>query len=337
MNVLDKINSSKIRYAQIDPFGWCNAKCWFCPVKYEPLPVEGKTVMSIDLLEKIFEDLYKERQLDQIVSKDFDFFYTAHYNEILLYKHLEDLFKTARKYKFHTMVLSNGTTLTPERADLISDYPDVVTGICLNIPAFDAETWSKRAGFGIEKFDQLITNIQYATHKLKRMVDSQSLMVQVNGVDADSFNHRITKGVEFDSLNIDLDVNSGELAQQVRRVNELFPGVKVGKQNGLVDRAGLIDHVITHKDYMLARSMNNQKKVIGCTNMGDRTTNWLHVNAAGHAFLCCNDYNYDYKFGDFNSQRLRDFWASQLHVDAIERSYREICTNCASAKFEHET
>jgi radical SAM protein with 4Fe4S-binding SPASM domain len=334
MNILEKLKNSKIKFAQIDPFGWCNAKCWFCPVKYEPLPVEGKTVMPVELLEKIFFDLAQERELDQIVSKDFRFFYTAHYNEILLYKHLEDLFKIARKYKFHTMILSNGTTLTPERSDLISQYPDVVSGVCLNVPAFEAETWSKRAGFGIDKFELLINNITYATTRLKYMTDYKGMSLQINGVDDNSFNYRISKGPNFDDLNIDLNPETGELAQQVKKAKELFPQLVVNKQSSLVNRSGLIDHVITNKPIMMVRSKSGTKQIIGCTNMGDRTTDWLHVNASGNAFLCCNDYNYDYKFGDFKTQSLRDFWVSDTHAQVIEKAYKEICTKCDSAKFE---
>lgn len=325
MELVDRFTTEKIKYAQIDPFGWCNAKCWFCPVKYQPLPLEGRTMMPVDLLEKIFDNLSYERELDQIVSKNLNHFYTAHYNEVLLYKHLGSMFELARKYKFQTMVLSNGTTLTPEKTDLIAEYPDVVKAICLNIPAFDSDTWSERAGFPKEKFDQLVDNVQFAKTKLNKLVDNKSFMIQVNGLDNDSFKYGIVKGPDFDQLGINVNT---ELGDQTLKAQTLFPGVHVIKQNNLVDRSGLISHIIVHKKH-------NKSKVVGCNNMGDRSLNWLHVNASGKAFLCCNDYNYDYQFGDFVVENLRDFWGSTRHIETIERSYSDFCVNCASAKFEH--
>ena len=110
----------KISQMQLDPFGVCNAKCWFCPVKYRGNPASGKETMSPELMEKIFVDLIEERKKENgLVSKSFNGFYTAHYNEILLYKHFDKMLELCRKYKLYTLVLSNGTTLTPEKTDLI--------------------------------------------------------------------------------------------------------------------------------------------------------------------------------------------------------------------------
>jgi hypothetical protein len=58
------------------------------------------------------------------------------------------------------MVLSNGVTLTPEKVDLINKYKGVVNGICLNVPAFEKDLWSKRAGVNPKLFDKLISNIE---------------------------------------------------------------------------------------------------------------------------------------------------------------------------------
>lgn len=78
-------------------------------------------------------------------------------------------------------------------------------------------------------------------------------------------------------------------------------------------------------------------KVKGCHNgyeVGGRTFGWLHVNSLGQAFICCNDYNFDYIFGDFNKQSLQDFWQSDLHAEVIEKSFKEICTRCTSSEWE---
>jgi len=79
------------------------------------------------------------------------------------------------------------------------------------------------------------------------------------------------------------------------------------------------------------------KKVIGCGNgreVGGRPVGWVHVNAAGKVFLCCNDYDMEVQFGDFKIQELKDFWGSEEHQRKVQESYDTICRGCASALFE---
>ena len=92
--VREKLRKPKIQKMQLDPFGFCNAKCWFCPVRYIPQPKEGGGNMSLDLMEKIFHDLSEEKKRpDGVVDPRFKFFTTAHYTEVLLYKHINYLIK----------------------------------------------------------------------------------------------------------------------------------------------------------------------------------------------------------------------------------------------------
>jgi hypothetical protein len=238
----------KISEMQLDPFGVCNAKCWFCPVKYKGNPASGKETMSPELMEKIFIDLIEERGKENgLVSKSFNGFYTAHYNEILLYKHFDKMLELCRKYKLCTLVLSNGTTLTPEKIDLIKSYPDVVNGLCLNIPAFEAETWSKRSGMNINVFPKLINNIKYAYENLTQMVESKNFSIQINGVNQNSLKSAggwINKGESF-PIDIDLDPLNGELETQFKIATNIFPKMNIYKYPHLIDRAGLLGNVIS--------------------------------------------------------------------------------------------
>jgi hypothetical protein len=332
----------KITNLQIDPYGVCNAKCWFCPVKYKGNPTHGKEVMSPELFEKIIQNLIEEREKPNgLVGKEFNGFYTAHYNEVLLYPHFEEILKICRKYGLVTMVLSNGIPLTPERVDILKNYQDVLSGICLNTPAFDAETWSKRSGINIKQFDKLISNIQYAIEQLPNMVNNKAFSIQVNGSHELSFGDKggwLEKGPQFPT-DMDLSVSDGELAQQKKKAEELFPNVNVFASPYLVDRAGLLDEVMSNKpaieNYLMRK--NKDKKVVGCGNgreVGGRPIGWLHVNAAGKTFLCCNDYDMEVQFGDFKTQQLSDFWGTDEHIKKVEESYETICRSCASAIFE---
>ncbi len=340
--VQTQFNDYKITNLQIDPYGVCNAKCWFCPVRYKGNPDHGKEVMSPELFEKIIKNLIDERERpDGLVSKAFNGFYTAHYNEVLLYPHFEEILKICRKYKLVTMVLSNGIPLTPERVDILKEYQDCLSGICLNTPAFDADTWSKRSGINIKQFDKLISNIKYAVEQLPEMVKRKAFSIQINGSHELSFVEKggwLQKGPQFPQ-DIDLDVQNGELVQQEKKAKELFPGVNIFTVPYLIDRAGLLDEVMSNKPAIERNLKRNvaDKKVIGCGNgreVGGRPIGWVHVNASGKAFLCCNDYEMEMQFGDFKTQELRDFWGTDEHVKMVENSYETICRGCASAIFE---
>lgn len=332
----------KINQMQLDPYGVCNGRCWYCPVKYVGNPVEGREVMSPELLEKIIKNMLDERNKpDGLVTKNFGGFYTAHYNEILLYPHYEKFLEICDRYRMCSMVLSNGVALTPEKVNLIKKYKHVVNGICLNVPAFDAETWSKRSGFNIELFDRLIGNIRYAMEVLPEKVRDRSFSIQINGVNKQSFIQDggwLTKGPDFPQ-DINLDLLNGELVQQDRLARQLFPGLNVFSVPSLIDRAGLLDNVMSNKQAIERHLMKNNvnRKVIGCGNgreVGGRPVGWIHINAAGDAFLCCNDYKFEHKIGSFKTHELRDFWGTPEHLEKIKLAYDTICRDCASAIFE---
>jgi MoaA/NifB/PqqE/SkfB family radical SAM enzyme len=298
--------------------------------------------MSPELFEKIIKNLIDEREKPNgLVSKSFNGFYTAHYNEVLLYPHFEEILKICRKYKLVTMVLSNGIPLTPEKVDILKEYQDVLSGICLNTPAFDAETWSKRSGINIKQFDKLISNIQYAVEQLPNMVKNKAFSIQINGSHDLSFIDKggwLEKGPEFPK-DMDLDVSDGELVQQERKAKELFPNVNIFTVPYLIDRAGLLDEVMSNKPSIQKNLMKNNegKRVIGCGNgreVGGRPIGWVHVNANGKTFLCCNDYDMEMQVGDFKTQELKDFWGTEEHIKVVKESYETICRNCASAIFE---
>jgi MoaA/NifB/PqqE/SkfB family radical SAM enzyme len=342
MTVKEQFETYKIHQMQLDPYGVCNARCWFCPVKYKGNPTNGKEVMSPELLEKIIKNLIDEREKpDGLVHKNFGGFYTAHYNEILLYPHFEELLQICQKYRLCFMVLSNGVPLTPEKIDLIIKYKGVVNGICLNIPAFEPEVWSLRSGINIKQFDKLISNINYAMEKLPDMVRNKSFSIQINGSNSNSFSDKggwLDKGPEF-PVDLDLDPITGELATQTNKARELFPGLQIFDVPSLIDRAGLLDHIMTNKE-AIKRNLqrgDETKKVIGCGNgreVGGRPVGWVHVNAAGKVFLCCNDYDMEVQFGDFKTQELKDFWGKEEHQQKVQESYDTICRGCASALFE---
>lgn len=337
-DIINKLSVQKITMAQIDPFSYCNAKCWFCPVRYTPNPKETIRHMPIELFEKIIADLVYEKKNNGLVNPNFNFIYTAHYNEVLLYKHFEAMVQVLKKYNIKTFVLTNGIPLTPEKTDIIKQNTDTVVGICLNVPAFEKEIWSKRSGMSINLFDKLINNIKYAEEQLQILAGKKMLSLQINSATHNSFWEKggwLTKGEAFPE-DLNLDPITGELATQVKLSKELFPTVNIYPMPSLIDRAGLLDsaNIISNKTAINKRLKKQSEKIIGCGNgkeVGGRPFGWLHVNARGDSFLCCNDYNFDYVFGNLEVDNLKDIWITEKHAKIIQKSFNEICVNCASS------
>lgn len=330
MSLRKSLFATQIKSIQIDPFGFCNAKCWFCPVRYKPQPEIGSGVMSVELLEKIFENVdIEKKKTNGLINPKLDLILTAHYNEVLLYKHIEDLFKLLRKYKLRTYVLSNGISLHKDKVDLIKEYLDVIPQVGLNIPAFERDVWADRSGFSPEQFDRLISNLRYAEEQFNPL--KYNIQIHVNGVNAATFStNRTKKGIGFDALNMDLDMKTGEHEKQYSLARKLFPKWQITKSS-LFDRAGSID-ILNNQDYMT--EISKDKKVIGCSSWGgDRVTEWLHVNSAGQTFLCCNDYNFDYVYGDISKQTIEEIWGTDHHINVLNKALTQFCTKCTSAIF----
>lgn len=325
----------KISMAQIDPNGLCNSECWFCPVAYSPNPEFAKKNMPIELFESIIKQLIDGK--GTFVSESFNFIYTAHYNEVLLYKYFPEMLEVLRKYKIKTIILSNGLPLTKNKIDLIKDYQDVVYGICLNIPASHKEEWAKLTNKPESMFSKIIDNINYAIESLPEMIKDKNLSIQVNGINKMSLTEYggfITK--LSNSPDFDLDVDSGSLSKEEAGFKQLFPLLNIYQMPSLIDRAGHLDkhNIITNIDAIKEKSKRDNKRVVACGNgaqYGGRTLNWIHINANGDTFICCNDYDFETIFGNVNQKNIEDIWMSLEHKEMIVKSYNTFCTSCSAA------
>ena len=328
----------KIAMAQIDPNGLCNSGCWFCPVAYSPNPAQAKKNMPVETLENILQQLSCGK--GEFVAESFDFIYTAHYNEVLLYKYFEEMLQLFRKYNFRTMVLTNGTPLTPAKTDIIKKYEDVVYGICFNTPSADAERWSKLVNMPASMFEKVKSNIAYAMEQLPEMVAEKRMSIQINGMNEMSLSEY---GGWLDLLPkapaLDLTMGTGSLARELKDFTALFPGLQMYEMPHLVDRAGHLDkhEVITNINGIANHAKKGKSKVVGCGNgreVGGRPNGWVHINANGDMFICCNDYDFETVFGNVNDKPIRDIWMSKEHIDMREHSYKTLCTTCAAAIWE---
>jgi radical SAM protein with 4Fe4S-binding SPASM domain len=300
-----------IDFIQIDPNGLCNAGCWFCPVSLIGNPKEHIGQMSPELYEDIIRQISELK--GDLVNPNLHFVYASHYNEVLLYRHFEEMLKTLKKYNLTLCVLTNGVPLTAKKIDLINKYPGVVSQIAINAPIYEKRLFAKRTGMRESMFDSLMFNIKYAE---KNLYNPKILLLQINGINENS---NIIKKQNFP------DLEPNEFQNQINLAKSIFPNVSITEQWNLIDRAGLMDDVMESKI--------SKGKVIGCSSKRD--TNWLHVSPKGHVFLCCNDYHMDYTFGDLNTDKLKDIWMSDKRKKVLKTAFQNICTSCSSAIFEN--
>ena len=130
---------------------------------------------------------------------------------------------------------------------------------------------------------------------------------------------------------LDLDNETGDTATAYKEMTERFPEIPISINASLVDRAGYLD---------VRRIMKNdikpKGKVVGCNNMGSRPDTWIHINANGDVFICCNDYDFETVFGNINEKSIKEIWNSQERQDMIQHSYNTLCRTCVHAIWEEE-
>jgi len=299
-----RLGDTPLRMGQIDLNGRCNAKCWYCPVKYQGNPAAFAVQMPPEQLEHVLRNL----RSSPLISPDLRFVYSCHYNEVLLYRHFAEMIPLFRRYRFATMILSNGTPLTPEKTDLIVASPDVMWGITLNIPALDRDDWARKAGFPASMHRILLRNLDY-------LHDKYPATIQINCA---------TGGQGL------LDHGQGNSKEEVAAIGAAFraryPNFRVVLQEWLSDRAGTLA-----KLGVLTRNQQAQRQVVGCShslNEGGRLFGWFHINAKGDLFLCCDDFEMEYCFGNLLDRPFEEVWRSDGHVEAIVRAQGNICRTC---------
>lgn len=335
--IRESLNKFQINDIQFDLNGFCNGKCWYCPVKYDSQPLRQN--MPIKDVEKILDNIVEEK--GKLLSPNFMHIYTAHYNEIVLYPYFEEYLKLLSERNINTMVLTNGMGLSQKVSDIIAKYERNISGINFNIPAIEKNEWSKQSGFPVEKHEQLLNNIDYLLKVLPERVKNKSISVGMNGINERSF-YEIGGWIE--KLPNFPDVANSTLSEQEKLFKEYFPDLQIYSNPSIVDRNNLLEKNQIYSLTKANEKYNKRTECIGCRNgsrsfkegeLTGRIYGWLHINSFGELFLCCQDYNQVTKFGNILESSIRDVWFSEEHVDLI---YNELnfgmCTTCNFAQWK---
>jgi len=324
-SIYRKLTTTKIDTLQLDPFGFCNNACWFCPRGHIPNPGVYKRHMRLDLMEHILKQFVDAK--GSICANHFRHIYTGHYNEILLYAHFDGFLDLLKKYDLCTTILTNGLNYTDANIDRICGAIEdgTVVGICMNIPAGKPDAYKRYTGS--DNFDHMVLGVRKLIEKLpKRILRHKGVSIVVNGVDDYSSCQRDLLGPNAPHI------PPNDLAIQADQISTLFPQVHVYKVGNLVDRGGHLSKFGVFNHTSLFTKMDEY--VAGCANCGDiggRPFAWAHVNSLGELFLCCNDYLFEYTFGSMAATTLAKIWYSKEHVMVLIKAFDGICRTCCSA------
>ena len=307
-----KLNEVKVSAGQIDPNGLCNVKCWYCPVSEFGNPKQYIHQMPLNKLEYIL----KEIRNSNVISKGFTTIFPFHYNEVLLYKDFEGLLNLFRKYKIISSIATNGTTLTPEKTDLILSNKDVLGKVECNCPSIDEENWKKLTGMNSNLFKRLIKNLDY----FHENCNEGDLRISLNNVnERTKFCSVMENGIKSDFY---------DLLEMEFRIKEKYPKFEVVLNSYLVDRGGILKEKNKLQSHVKDWPVNN------CDYFGtSRALEWFHINSLGDMFLCCNDFHMEYKFGNIFEQSFDEIWLSDKHAEIIHKAYNSICKNCYGGEY----
>jgi radical SAM protein with 4Fe4S-binding SPASM domain len=304
---------NKINVAQLDPNGLCNSKCWYCPVKYKGNPKEFINQMPIDDVEHILQNIRNS----SLLSNNFTDILLNNFNEIFLYKYFDKLIELLGKYKFTTLILTNCTTLNDEHIKIILNNKNIIRDLWIHIPIFDRELWKEQTGLTDKLFDRLCKNLDELHGKV-------NATVHLSGVNDGEYSNIFQK-----KYNNSIILKEDRFEESRKKFISRYPKFKI-EVDFIIDRAGILSEYSAFKNENLLPLTENEI-VSGCNFLYggiSRLFNWLTINSVGDVFLCCNDFDMKYRFGNLLQQSLDECWQSEQHIDAIIDIFNDNCSKC---------
>jgi hypothetical protein len=217
--------------------------------------------MPTELFERIVSELTEFRST-------IDGVFLQSYNEPTIDRRFVDHCRTLFEAKLPVAVLSNGSGLTPRKADQLL-AAGKLRFLCINLSTLDEERYERDRG---ENHVKVVTrNIDYA--KDLPLADEMRIIVLGSGDEE----HR----------------------ENFEAVRERYAGSRFDVQQHLtVDRGAW--HLEVGK-----KAVQRVGRLAGCELIGSRPLQHLHITATGDCILCCQDYDENYVVGHLKSQSVR--------------------------------
>lgn len=257
----DLSRRSLLKIVSLETMTTCNQKCYFCPVSIAPREDE---LMTDALFASIVNQLTTFRPTIEGV-------FLQSYNEPTLDRRFVDYVRALFAAGLPVAVLSNGSGLTPAKADALL-AAGTLRFLCINLSTLDRERYKHDRGE-----DHLAAVLRNLDHIRDKPIAAEMRIVVL-----------------------------GELTDEHRAdyeaIRERFAGSRfeVVMQQAQ-DRAGWLDVGI--------KAMVPKKKLAGCDLIGSRPIQHLHITPRGACILCCQDYDENYVVGDLTTSTIAEVLA----------------------------
>lgn len=247
-----------LKYVSLEAHTVCNQSCYFCPVSLAP---REPYFMPTELYERIVGELTAYRDTIEAV-------FMISYNEPTLDKRFVDQVRTIREAGLPPAALTNGTGLTPARADALVELGGL-RFLSINLSTLDREKYSTDRGGN--HLDLVLRNLDHC----KDLPVAEQMDVVVLGTGDER--------------------HQSDFAEIGARFAGSRFNVKYFEVN---DRAGYLR--IGHG------GKGRQKALRGCDHMGSRPLQHLHINPRGQCILCCQDYRETEVVGDLTTSSVAE-------------------------------
>ncbi len=278
-----------LKYVSLEAHTLCNQSCYFCPVSVAP---RESYFMPTELYERIVGELAAYRQTIEAV-------FMISYNEPTLDRRFVDQVRTIRSAGLPPAVLTNGTGLTPARADALVEVGGL-RFLSINLSTLDRDKYQHDRGGN--HLAVVLRNLDYC--KDLPLADQMDMVV--------------------------LGTGDERHQSDFRDISERFAGSRFTvKYFEVNDRAGYLQ---------IGHSAKHPKRLRGCNLVGSRPLQHLHVNPRGQCILCCQDYRETEVVGDLTRSSVAEVLRGPALVRARRWVYgiedapaSYICRSCKFA------
>ena len=252
----DLSHDYRLRWVSLETHTVCTQRCSFCPVSIAPRKPE---YMPTELFERLVAEIAAHRETIEGVMLN-------NYNEPTADRRFVDQVRTLLEHDLPAAVLSNGSTLTPDKVDaLVAMGP--ITYLSVNISGLDRERYAAE-----RQRDHLPKVLAHLDYMKDKAVAATMDLVVLGRQDA---------------------VHEAETAA----LRERFAGSRFNVRDfEIMDRAGYLPFG--------KRPEHPHRVLRGCDNLGSRPIEHIHVVPQGRCVLCCEDYDEHHVIGDLTRQTL---------------------------------
>ncbi len=245
-----------LRYVSLEAHTVCNQACYFCPVSVAP---REDYFMPTEVYEGIVDQLAAYRHTIEAVSM-------INYNEPTLDRRFLDQVRCLKAAGLPPAVLTNGSGLTPDRADALVEMGGIKY-LSINLSTLDRDRY--RGDRGADHLGVVAKNLEH----MRDLAVAPTMEIVVLGTGNEA--HK----------------------RDFAEITARFAGSRFAvKYYQVMDRAGYMPIGLGPAAKL--------RKLCGCENVGSRPLQHLHITPHGKCVMCCEDYDGYYEIGDLTESSI---------------------------------